>query len=169
MRKVFIDSIPNIYDVCLFAWEPSHSGTQCTSVRLALQCQPQTMVRVFKAPFVIFSIGDIFISTHYNDNIMSVMASQITSVSIVCLSVCSSRDQRKHQSSVSLAIVRGIHQWPVDSPYKGPVTQNFFFHLMTSSWKIQSPVEVSEESIHCCYPWYLWCVPICLRTLSQWH
>ena len=35
--------------------------------------------------------------------------------------VCSA-DQRKHQSSVSLAFVRGIHRWPVDSPHKGPVT-----------------------------------------------
>ena len=35
-------------------------------------------------------------------------------------------DQRKHESSVSLAFVRGIHQWLVNSPHKGPVTQNMF-------------------------------------------
>ena len=38
------------------------------------------------------------------------MASQITGVSIVCSPVCSGVDQRKHQSSASLAFVRGIHQ-----------------------------------------------------------
>ena len=27
---------------------------------------------------------------------------------------------------MSLAFVRGIHQWPVDSPHKGPVTQKMF-------------------------------------------
>ena len=36
------------------------------------------------------------------------MASQITSVSIVCLTIYSGADQRKHQSSTSLAYVRGI-------------------------------------------------------------
>ena len=52
---------------------------------------------------------------------MSTMASQITSVSIVCSTVvCSGEDQRKHQSSASLAFVRGIHRWPVNSPHKGP-------------------------------------------------
>ena len=35
-------------------------------------------------------------------------------------------DQRKHQSSASLAFVRGIHRWPVNSPHKGPVTQKMF-------------------------------------------
>ena len=38
---------------------------------------------------------------HYNDVIMRAMASQITSVSIVCSVACSGPDQRKHQSSAS--------------------------------------------------------------------
>ena len=33
---------------------------------------------------------------------------------------------KKHQSSVSLAFVRGIHQWPVNSLHKGPVTRKMF-------------------------------------------
>ena len=63
---------------------------------------------------------------HYNDVIMSTMASQITSISIVYSTVCSSADQRKYQSSASLAFVRGIHRWPVNSPPKGPVTRKMF-------------------------------------------
>ena len=59
---------------------------------------------------------------HYNDAIMSMMASQITSRRIVYSSIYWGADQRKHQSSASLAFVRGIHQWPVNSPHKGPVT-----------------------------------------------
>ena len=55
---------------------------------------------------------------------MSTMASQITSLTIVYSAVYSGRDQRKHQSSASLAIVRGIHRWPVNSPHKWPVTRN---------------------------------------------
>ena len=61
-----------------------------------------------------------FHQNHYSDIIMSAMASQITGVSIVCLAICWGTGQRKCQNSVSLALVRGIHQWPVDSPHKGP-------------------------------------------------
>ena len=47
-------------------------------------------------------------------------------VSVICSIVCSGADHRKHQSSASLAFVRGMHRWPVDSPKKGPVTRNKF-------------------------------------------
>ena len=57
---------------------------------------------------------------------MSAIASQISDIPIVCWTVCSSEDQRKHQSSLSLAFVRGIHRSPVDSPHKGPVTRKMF-------------------------------------------
>ena len=60
---------------------------------------------------------------HYNDVVMSVMVSQITGVSIVYSVVVSGADQRKHQSSASLAFVRAIHRWPVNSPHKRPVTR----------------------------------------------
>ena len=69
----------------------------------------------------------------YSDVLMSAMASQITSVSIVCSSVYLGADQRKLQSFASLAFVRGIHRSPVDSPYKGQQRRKCF-HLMTSSW-----------------------------------
>ena len=54
------------------------------------------------------------------------MASQITSVSIVYSIICPGEDQRKHQSYASLAFVRGIHRWPVNSLHKGPVTRKRF-------------------------------------------
>ena len=44
---------------------------------------------------------------------MGAMASRITSLTIVYSSVYSGADQRKHQSSASLAFVRGIHRSPV--------------------------------------------------------
>ena len=44
---------------------------------------------------------------HYDDVIMDTIASQITSLAIVYSIVYSSADQRKHQSSASLAFVRG--------------------------------------------------------------
>ena len=54
---------------------------------------------------------------------MSAMASQITGASIIYSTVCSGTDQRKHQNSTSLAFVRGIQRWPVNSLHKGPVTR----------------------------------------------
>ena len=56
--------------------------------------------------WVIWWKGEREIS-HYSDVIMSAMASQITSVSIGCTTVCSCAGQRKHQSFASLAFMRG--------------------------------------------------------------
>ena len=47
---------------------------------------------------------------HYSDVIMAAMTSQINSLTIVYSTVYSGADQRKHQSSASLAFVRGIHR-----------------------------------------------------------
>ena len=63
-------------------------------------------------------VGNVY---HY-----SAMTSQIYGVSIVYSNICSGADQKKHQSSASLAFVRGIHRWPVNSPHKGPVTRKIF-------------------------------------------
>ena len=60
---------------------------------------------------------------HHSDVVMGAMASQITGVSIVYSIVCSDADQRKHQSPASLAFVRGIHRWPVNSPHRAPATR----------------------------------------------
>ena len=57
---------------------------------------------------------------------MDVIASQITSLTIVYSNVYSGADQSKHQSSVSLAFVWGIHRGPVNSPHKWPVTRKMF-------------------------------------------
>ena len=57
---------------------------------------------------------------------MGVMTSQITSLAIVYKTGYSGADQRKHQSSASLAFVRGIHRWPVNCPQMGPVTRKMF-------------------------------------------
>ena len=54
------------------------------------------------------------------------MASQITSLTIVYSAVYSGADQSKHQSSASLAFVRGIHRGPVNSPHKWPVNRKMF-------------------------------------------
>ena len=59
---------------------------------------------------------------HYNDVIMTAMASKITSLTIVY----SGTDERKHQCSASLAFVKGIHRSPVNSPHQGPAKRKLF-------------------------------------------
>ena len=70
---------------------------------------------------------------HYNDVIMTTMASQITGLTVVYSTVYSDADQRKHQSSAPLAFVWGIHRdrW---IPRKKGQLRGKCFHLMTSSW-----------------------------------
>ena len=57
---------------------------------------------------------------------MCAKVSQITNLTTVYSIVYSDVDQRKHQSSASLAFVRGIHRGPVNSPHKWPVTRKVF-------------------------------------------
>ena len=57
---------------------------------------------------------------------MGSMASKITSLTIIYSTVHSDADQRKHQSLASLAFVRGIHRWSVNSPHKWPATRKRF-------------------------------------------
>ena len=77
-----------------------------------------------------------YVASHYNDVIMGVMASQMTSLTCVYSTVYSSVNQRKHQSSASLAFVRGIHRGQVNSPHKWPVTRKMFpFDDVIMTWR----------------------------------
>ena len=88
-----------------------------------------------------FSCEITLILLHYGDVIMVAIASQITSLTSVYSTVYSDADQRKHQSSASLAFVRGIHRRPVNSPHKWPVTRKMFpFDDVIMRW-------ISEDDI----------------------
>ena len=73
-------------------------------------------------PLVYQTVYFLCVCHHYDDVIMTTMASQITSLTIVYSTVYSGTDQRKHQSSASLAFVRGIHR----GQHKWPVTRKMF-------------------------------------------
>ena len=76
-------------------------------------------------------IWNCFLYIHCNDVIKSGMASQITAVSIVYLTVSSGTDQKK-----TIKVPRHwplwILGWLVNSLHKGPITRKMF-PLMTSS------------------------------------
>ena len=81
---------------------------------------------------------------------MSATVSQNTGVSIVCSTVGSGADKKKHQSSASLAFVRGIHRWQMNPPHKRSVTRrmlpfdnvimNFYIRDMIDNSNITSIV-----------------------------
>ena len=107
-------------------------------------CVRATMTQcVARKRFVIFHLikfdelrRDIS-SLQWHNVIMSLMASQINSLTIVNSIVYSGVDQRKLQSSTSLAFLRGIHWWPVKSLHKGPVTRKMFpFDDVIIYWNI---------------------------------
>ena len=100
-------------------------------------------------------IYNIVKSANYCDVIMRPMASQITSVWIVYSTIRSDANQRKHLSPASLAFVRGIHWWPVNSPHKGPVTRKTFpfddviIAIRQRSWRFsKTPVYIYILYIH---------------------
>ena len=67
---------------------------------------------------------------HYNDGIMSAMASQITSLTIVYSTANSGTDRRKHHSSASLTFVRAITHniyWGITN---GPYSANHILHTL---------------------------------------
>ena len=90
------------------------------------------------------------------------------SLTIVYSTVYSGANQRKHQSSTSLALVRRIPRWPVNSPHQWPVTLKMFpfddviiinrsrdllrnYHI---NWTSQKPIPDSHLS--------------CARDYSRW-
>ena len=107
---------------------------------------------------------------HYSDVIMGTIASQITSVSIVYLTVSMGADQRKHQSSASLAFVWGIHRWPVNSPRKWPVTRKKFPFddvIMTRLYRTVS--EVWNMTSYWLFLSALWLADLNRDWETPWH
>ena len=97
------------------------------------------------------SMNQIII-VHYNDVLMGTIASQITSLTIVYSIVYSDADQRKHQSSPSLAFVRGIHRGKVNSPHKWPVTWKMFpFDDVIMFWYWLVICSVPSHYLHQCW------------------
>ena len=89
----------------------------------------------------------IVLILHYGDVIMGAMAYQITSLTIVYSTDYSGADQRQHQSSTSLAFVRGIHRWPVNSPHKGSVTRKMLPFVDVIIWLYNPTLNVELPNL----------------------
>ena len=125
-----------------------------------------------------------------NAPIMNPIASQITRLTIVYLTIYSGLYPRKHLNPASLAFVRRIHRLPVNSQHKGPVTWKMFpFDVVTMSgwaytqnapWCVNSlslpdehiysmvcsaSVSARQAFAHCATDWY---IPTQARAVSRW-
>ena len=118
LDKTFAIRAENMFWWTLLTWEPALTFWVMWSISLVYVCKKMCLRLAEKH----------MDRLHYTDVIMGALASQIISLSIVCSTVCSGPDQRKHKSSASLAFVRGIHRWPVNSFHKGPVTGKIWWH-----------------------------------------
>ena len=101
---------------------------------------PTWVLDISKNTYNLCTKNKIFLTSsvyHYIDVIMTTVASQITSLTVVYSTVYSDVDQRKHQRSASLAFVWGIHRDRWIPRTKGQL-RGKCFHLMTSScaWHI---------------------------------
>ena len=119
-----------------------------SNYRIIVICEGKLLV----VPSQKASIAESWFIVHHSGVIMSTIASQITSLTIDYSTLYSGADQRKHKSSASLAFVRGIHRWPVNSPHKGPVTRKMFpFEdvIMASLTKLSNKLSGCR--------WFEWC------------
>ena len=110
--------------------------------------------------FIADNVGNI-LTWHYDDVIMTMLASQITSLTVVYSIVYSGVNQRKHQSSASLAFVREIHRGPVNFPHKWPVTRKMFPFddvIMIYFW----------NGIYICMQGYRIGLPWDIRDIPKW-
>ena len=96
--------------------------------------QGLTGIKVYACNYIHHFVGCNYSSTpiHYDDVIMTTIASQITSLMVVYSTVYSDADQSKHQSSASLVFVWGIHRDRWIPRTKGQL-RGKCIHLMTSS------------------------------------
>ena len=117
--------ISNIYVLCEY-WKNLQLYWKRLMFCTAINISKSHELSILWCLFVYFIESLAIEILYYNDVTMGAMASQITSITIVYWTVYSGAEQRKHQSSASLAFVRVIHRWPVNSPHKWPVTRKIF-------------------------------------------
>ena len=103
-RKCFhlmASSWPEPIIKCVLRHSPQGNYSWTSSVTCVWRLQFKNYHHISQGPM------SLLMKLHYSNIIMNMMASLITGIWIVYSSVCSGADQRKYQSSVSLALCAG--------------------------------------------------------------
>ena len=121
--------------VCRIFWCRFKLSWHCTSVPYCLLVSVSNEMLFDKYDKIDRKRQEFYPMIHATEQIPTHRAQSQTGNSLwksdfyVYSNIYSCADQRKHQSSASLAFVRGIHRWPVNSPHEGPATRKMFpFH-----------------------------------------
>ena len=113
------------------------------------ECHSERIASNKSCPSLLLNTTSALI-VQYNDVVMGTIAFQINSLAIFNSTVYSDAYQRKHQSSASLAFMRGIHLGQVKSPHKWTVTRKMFpFHdviMVLPSYQLQQGSGVTRPS-----------------------
>ena len=141
-----------LQDVITYPYRNFNGGSVRPPLKLGCrEAVPQNILAVTLHTKTLISDASVQID-HYDDVTMSLMASQITSLTSVYSTVYLGADQRKHQSSAPLAFVWGIHRGPVNSTHKWSVTRKKFpfddVIMWTRSWDISRSCESSLIRAH---------------------
>ena len=107
--------------------------------------------------------GEFRSLSHYNDVIMTTMASQITSLTVVYATVYSDADQRKHQNSASPAFVWGTHR---DRWF--PRTRTSYAENVSIWWRHHETCAAALQMTHVTRDVLLSIEPSCSNNL-QWY
>ena len=131
-------------------WKEKENPCNCNLQGHVLSVN-QASVSKFYVFHLWFSMRKSYI--HYNDVIMGAMASQITSLTIVYSTVYSCEDQRKHQSSASLAFFFYffffIFFWGGNSPGTGefPAQKDSNAENVSSWWRNHGGVLLNVQPV----------------------
>ena len=112
--------------ICINCWIPDHNKTRQRQKHYIIGKYWLISTSSSEIQTCLENETNVISTHHYDDVIMTMLASQITSLTVVYSIVYSGVNQRKHQSSASLAFVREIHRGPVNFPHKWPVTRKMF-------------------------------------------
>ena len=102
--------------------------------------------------------GVLFFSLHGRLTYMHMFMFLCISCELWHLMLYSGEVQRKHQSSASLAFVRRIHRWLVNSPHQWPVTRKMFpFDDVIMSCSNEG--HMTDSTCDPKWPMFIWMVP----------
>ena len=170
MRKCFIINILWAGEIHFVTYQRYVQDVLCILASICLGLLKWVVMGVFRIFWISGFHSDIF---HWPPvmrkcRIPKMFTFDSCILTIVYSTVHSCADQRKYQSSSSLAFVWGTRRWPANSPHKWPVTRKMFpfddviMKINKLGWTAYSAsnygtVNLSYNSMHGLVSHLIWC------------